>query len=260
MSITLIAVVILCASLASLVAPYEFDEVNLLRRLEAPSSQHLFGTDAVGRDILTRVLFGARISLAIGAITVFSAMLVGAVVGLVAGYYGGLLGDVLMRVTDAFMAFPYLVLAMALVAVLGPSLRNALLAIALVWWPKYARLTRAAVIGICGKEYVEAAVATGASDWRIMFRHILPNSFPPLIIQGSLDFGEAILVAAALSFIGLGAQPPSPEWGAMISEGRAWLRDAWWVPTFPGVAILWTAMGYNLLGDTLRDILDPRVR
>ena len=259
-SVVLILIVIICALLAPFICPYTYDEVNISERLVSPSFRHFFGTDMVGRDIFTRVMFGARISLVIGITTVSSALLLGTIIGLAAGYFGGAIDDLLMRVTDSFMAFPYLVLAMAFVAVLGPSLHNALLAMVVVWWPKYARLVRGGVLGTRGREYVEAAAAIGSSDLRIMFRHILPNVFPPLVIQGSLDFGEAILVAATLSFIGLGAQPPSPEWGSMISAGRVWLRDAWWVPTFPGIAILLTAIGYNLLGDTLRDVMDPRLR
>lgn len=260
LGILLISTVVLVALMAPVLTSYEYDDVNLQERLVGPSFRHLCGTDMLGRDIFTRVLFGARISLIIGVITVLSALAAGTVVGLVSGYFGSPLDDLLMRVTDSFMALPYLVLALAFVAVLGPNLRNALLAMAVVWWPKYARLVRGGVLAVRKSEYVEAATAIGSSDLRIMFRHILPNVFPPLVIQGSLDFGEAILVAATLSFIGLGAQPPSPEWGSMISSGRAWLRDAWWVPTFPGIAILLTALGYNLLGDTLRDVLDPRVR
>lgn len=260
LGIVLVALLVLAALAAPVLTRYEPDAVNLKERLLSPSAAHLFGTDMLGRDILTRVLYGARISLIVGALTVLTALAVGAALGLLAGYLGGPLDDILMRVTDAFMALPYLVLALAFVSVLGPSLQNALFAIALVWWPKYARLARASVLTLRKNEFVEAATAIGCSHPRIMLRHILPNAVSPLIVQASLDFGEAILVAATLSFIGLGAQPPTSEWGAMISAGRAWLREAWWVPTFPGLAILLTALGCNLLGDTLRDVLDPRTR
>jgi peptide/nickel transport system permease protein len=260
LGILLIAGLVVAALTAPVVTRYEPDAVNLTERLLAPSAAHLCGTDMLGRDILTRVLYGARVSLMVGAVTVVTALVAGSLLGLVAGYLGGVFDDALMRVTDAFMALPYLVLALAFVSVLGPSLQNALLAITLVWWPKYARLARASVLSLRKNEFVQAATAVGCSHLRIMLRHILPNAVSPLVVQASLDFGEAILVAATLSFIGLGAQPPTSEWGAMISAGRAWLRDAWWVPTFPGLAILLAALGFNLLGDTLRDVMDPHTR
>jgi peptide/nickel transport system permease protein len=260
LGILLIAGLVVAALTAPVVTRYEPDAVNLTERLLAPSAAHLCGTDMLGRDILTRVLYGARVSLMVGPVTVVTALVAGSLLGLVAGYLGGVFDDTLMRVTDAFMALPYLVLALAFVSVLGPSLQNALLAITLVWWPKYARLARASVLSLRKNEFVQAATAVGCSHLRIMLRHILPNAVSPLVVQASLDFGEAILVAATLSFIGLGAQPPTSEWGAMISAGRAWLRDAWWVPTFPGLAILLAALGFNLLGDTLRDVMDPRTR
>ena len=259
-SCAILLTLLIVALLAPWIAPWPANQMNPRERLSPPSSRHLFGTDMVGRDIFSRVVFGTRISLRIGAITVLSALLIGGTIGMLCGFWGGALDEILMRITDSFMAFPYLVLAMGFVAVLGPSLNNALLAMVVVWWPRYARLERGSVLAVRNKEFVQAAKGVGASALRIMFRHILPNTVAPLAIQGSLDFGGTILVAAALSFIGLGAQPPSPEWGAMVSVGRAWLRDAWWCPTFPGLAILVTALGFNLLGDTLRDVLDPRLR
>jgi peptide/nickel transport system permease protein len=182
------------------------------------------------------------------------------VVGLFSGYVGGIVDEIIMRVTDIFFSVPYLILAMAIAAALGPNLTNAMISLSIVWWPVYARLIRGQVLLVREYTYVEAARALGASNIRIIFRHILPNSFSPVIVQASLDFGNAVMYAAALSFIGLGAQPPSPEWGAMISMGRNYMRESWWFATFPGLAILVTVLGFNLLGDGLRDIFDPRLR
>ena len=259
-SVIIVLMLILVALFASLIAPYPPNQINISERLVPPSLSHFFGTDMVGRDIFSRVIIGSRISLRIGTFTVLSALLIGGIIGLFAGYLGGIFDDLLMRVTDAFMAFPYLVLSMAFVAILGPSLNNALIAIIVIWWPRYARLARGGVLAVRNKEYIQAAEVVGSSTLRIVFHHILPNISSPLMIQGTLDFGEILLVAATLSFIGLGAQPPTPEWGAMINAGKNWLREAWWCPTFPGIAIFFTALGFNLLGDTLRDVLDPKLR
>ncbi len=259
-SVIIVLVLLFVALSAPLVAPYPPNKTNMDQRLIDPSLKHFFGTDSVGRDIFSRVLFGTRISLKIGILTVASALLIGGIIGLFAGYLGGIFDDFLMRITDAFMAFPYLVIAMALVAILGPSLNNALIALILIWWPKYARLARSGVLSVCKNDYVQAAELAGASMLRVVFHHILPNISAPLIIQATLDFGDVLIVAATLSFIGLGAQPPTPEWGAMLNAGKNWLREAWWLTTFPGLSILITVLGFNLLGDTLRDILDPRLR
>lgn len=259
-SILLLAMVIMSAIFASLICKHDPFAIDLDKRLQAPSAGHIFGTDNLGRDTFARVIHGSRISLQTGLAVVLSAVVFGMFVGVIAGYFRGLLGEVLMRLTDAFMGFPYLVLALAIASVLGPSLMNALIAMILVWWPKYARLTRVEVLRVREQEFVEAARALGIPSWRMILFHILPNSFSPCLIQGSIDFGSVIIVAATLSFIGLGAQPPAPEWGAMMSRGITWLREAWWLTAFPGLAIFTTVMGFNLLGDAIRDALDPRMR
>lgn len=247
------------AILAPALVPYDPLAQDLSARLEAPSGRHLFGADELGRDVLSRVLYGARISLPMGGFVVLLTGLIGVCVGAVSGYLGGTLDDVLMRVCDAVLAFPSLILAMAITAALGPSLNNAMLAIVAVLWPEYARITRAQVLAVKELEYVTAARAMGAPARRILWRHVLPNCLAPLIVKASLDVGNAILIAAGLSFIGLGAVPPTPEWGAMVSLGRQKFYE-WWVATFPGLAILSVVMGFNFLGDGLQDLLDPRLR
>ncbi len=232
----------------------------LEERLGPPSARYPLGLDQIGRDIFSRLLFGARLSLAIGLVVVVMAGVLGTAVGVTAGFAGGRVDHVLMRVTDIFFAFPSLILAMAIAAALGPSLTNAMIAIAMVTWPVYARLSRAQTLVLTRQEFLEAARVMGASDLRIIVRHILPNALAPLIVQASFNMGEAILIAAGLSFIGFGAQPPTPEWGVMISEGRDYITTQWWVPTFPGLAILVAVTGFNLLGDGIRDLLDPRLR
>lgn len=232
----------------------------LTARLKPPSPAHLLGTDQLGRDLLSRMVFGGRLSLTVGLTVVVFAGLVGILVGLISGYFGGLLEEVLMRITDIFFAFPSLILAMAIAGALGPGLNNAMIAIAAVTWPIYARLVRAQVLSLKQQEFVEAAVALGAPTWRILFRHILPNTLAPILVQISFNMGSAILTAAGLSFIGFGAQPPTPEWGVMISEGRQYLATHYWLSTFPGMAILITVTAFNLIGDGLRDLLDPRLR
>lgn len=228
------------------------------QRLQAPSANHWFGTDQLGRDVMSRVLYGARISLRIGLVVTSIALIVGAVVGLLAGLSGGLWDDLLMRVTDIFLAFPGLILAMAISAALGPNLTNVMIAVAAVSWPGYARLLRAQVLAVKNLEFVDAARSLGSSTLHIAWRHLLPNSFAPLLVQASFDIGSAILVAAGLSFIGFGAQPPTPEWGAMVSETRNFIREAPWASSAPAIAILLTVLAFNLLGDGLRDVLDPR--
>lgn len=245
---------------ASLLAPHSPFDQFLEQRLGPPSARFPLGLDQLGRDILSRVLFGARVSLVIGLVVVTVGGLLGTAVGVAAGYTGGAVDHVLMRVTDVFFAFPSLILAMAIAGALGPSLTNAMVAIAVVTWPVYARLSRAQTLVLRRREFIEAARAVGANEGRVMTRHILPNAISPLIVQASFNMGEAILIAAGLSFIGFGAQPPIPEWGVMVSEGRDYITTQWWVPTFPGLAILLAVTGFNLLGDGLRDLLDPRLR
>jgi len=250
---------LLAAVLAHVIAPYDPSAQDLMNRLQAPSSVHWFGTDELGRDIFSRVIYGARISIPLGIMVVSLSGLIGLTVGSIAGFVGGLVDELVMRVADAVLAFPSLVLAMAITAALGPSLNNAMLAIVAVLWPTYARVMRAQVLAIKAMEYIEAAEAVGVPRWRILVRHVLPNSYTPLLVKASLDVGNAILVAAGLSFIGLGAVPPTPEWGAMISMGRQKFAQ-WWLAMFPGLAMFTVVIGFNFLGDGLRDILDPQLR
>ncbi|MBF0528595.1 MAG: ABC transporter permease subunit [Deltaproteobacteria bacterium] len=248
------------AIFAPYIAPYNPVEINPPERLMPPSRSHICGTDTAGRDIFSRIVYGSRISIEIGVTVVFLAAVFGALIGIFSSYLGGMIDEIVMRITDVFLSVPYLILAMAIAAALGPSLINTLISLVIVWWPIYTRLTRGQVLLVRELTYVEASKGLGGRHFWIIFKHILPNSISPVIVQASLDFGNAIMSAAALSFIGLGAQPPSPEWGAMISEGRNYLRDSWWYATFPGLAIFITIMGFNLLGDGFRDILDPKLR
>jgi len=234
--------------------------MRLSERLSPPSSKYLFGTDDVGRDILSRVIYGSRISLRICTLVVGLTIGIGTILGIISGYWGGWIDELIMRISDVFLAFPALILAMAIAAALGPSLENVILAMVVIWWPRYARVTRGQVLVLREIDYIVAARAIGVHNRRIIMRHILPNCVSPVLIQATLDMGEVLLTAATLSFIGFGAQPPTPEWGAMISLGRNYLRDNWWYATFPGLAILLTVIGFNLLGDAARDILDPRLR
>jgi peptide/nickel transport system permease protein len=259
-AIALIALFAACAVLAPLLAPYDPLAQELGSRLQPPSPQHWLGTDSLGRDIASRILYGARISLVIGVVVVASAGIFGTLVGLLAGYAGGLVDEALMRLTEVFLAFPALILAMAIAGALGPSLTNAIIAIAAVTWAVYARLVRGQVLSLRQREFVEAARAMGASWVRILWHHLLPNVLAPLMIQASFDLGSAIIAAAGLSFIGFGAQPPTPEWGVMISEGRNYISTQLWLSLFPGLAILFAVGSFNLLGDGLRDAFDPRLR
>jgi peptide/nickel transport system permease protein len=257
----IVVLVVLMALLAQWLAPHPADAgtaTDPVNSLLAPSWSHPFGTDTVGRDILSRVIFGARTSLRIAIESLAIAALIGIPLGVAAGYLGGWVDDVIMRITDIFLAFPALLLALALVAVINPSVGNAAIAIAVTWWPWYTRLIRAQASAIASTGYVASARALGVSGWRIALRHVLPNSVAPVVVQLSLDFGGVILTAAALSFLGLGAQDPTAEWGLMVSQGQALFATNWWVVTFPGAAILITALGFNLLGDGLRTVLDPR--
>ncbi|WP_181702382.1 ABC transporter permease subunit [Chthonobacter albigriseus] len=251
---------------APLVAPFHPDEQFRDRLLSPPAwtegadSRFLLGTDAVGRDILSRLIFGARFSLFIGVVVVTISLVGGIVLGLVAGFFRGWVDTVIMRVMDVLLAFPSLLLALVLVAILGPGLMNAMIAIALVAQPHYVRLTRAAVMSERGRDYVTSARVAGAGKLRLMFITILPNCMAPLIVQAALSFSNAILDAAALGFLGMGAQPPTPEWGTMLAEAREFILRAWWVVTFPGLAILITVLAINLMGDGLRDALDPKLK
>lgn len=257
----IVLVFILTAVLAPLLAPYHpINDGSLVERLQAPSASHLLGTDSQGRDILSRIIYGARVSVQVGIISVGIALVIGTLMGMVAGFYGGWVDNLMMRLVDIMLAFPSVLLAIAITAVLGPELKNAMLAIGVVNIPAFARIVRSTVLSVKAMEYVEAARAIGATDVRIIFRHVLPNSMAPLIVQTTLSIGTAILDAAALSFLGLGAQPPTPEWGAMLSDGRSYLQKAPWVMFFPGMAIMLVVLGFNLLGDGLRDALDPRLK
>ncbi|MBI9046778.1 MAG: ABC transporter permease [Anaerolineaceae bacterium] len=248
----------LIAIFAPLVATHDPLEQDIEDRMIGPSSDHIFGTDELGRDIFSRVVHGSRISLPIGLFVIIFAMSFGSFVGASAGYIGGAYDLIVMRIADITLSFPSIVLALAIATALGPSLINALIAMILVWWPAYARLMRGQVMSIKNNEYVTAAVVVGARGRRILFSHILPNAFAPILVKASLDAGDAILTVAALSFIGLGAVPPTPEWGAMISLGRYKFYN-WWMTTFPGLAILTVVLGFNFLGDGVRDASDPHM-
>ena len=258
--LVIIGLLVLLAVIAPFVAPHDPLKTNVPRRLEAPSRDYPFGTDALGRDILSRIIHGTPISLRIAILTAVIATLIGAPLGIVSGYFRGRVDDLLMRLTDMFMAFPRLILAMAIAAALKPTLENVVIAISLAAWPAYARLARSVTLGLREENFVDAARALGASSARILARHILPGVISPIVILVSLDMGGIILTAAGLGFIGFGAQPPTPEWGLMISEGRSYLTGQWWVSTFPGIAISLVVLGFNLLGDGIRDVLDPRLR
>jgi peptide/nickel transport system permease protein len=249
----------IAAVLASWIAPYPPDVVNVADRLLPPSDLHLLGTDVLGRDVFTRVLYGARTSLAVGFIVVLLGGLFGTLLGAIAAYMRGWAEELLMRATDLVFCFPPIILAMAIAAALGIGTRNTVIAMLVVWWPKFARLARSLVIGQRSAEYVAAAQAIGFGPTHILFRQIIPNAIGPLVVLVTLDLGNAILVFAGLSFLGLGVVPPTAEWGSMVSEGRE-LVNQWWVATFPGLAILTVVIGFNFVGDGIRDWLDPHAR
>jgi peptide/nickel transport system permease protein len=250
----------LLALLSPLVSPYDPLAQNIPASLAPPGAEHWFGADKLGRDIFSRILYGARISLLSGVAVITMAGLFGSSVGLLAGYTRGWVDEGLMRITDIFLAFPSLILAMAIAGALGPSLQNALIAVAVVSWPIYARLVRGQVLTLREREFVQAARAVGATDSLIIRRHLFPNTLSPLLVQASFDMGAVILAVAGLSFIGFGAQPPMPEWGVMISEGRNYITTHWWLTFFPAISMLFAVAGFNLVGDGLRDVLDPRLR
>lgn len=261
LGLALILLVVILALFGPWIAPFPaqgYGETNVGDRGLPPSAAHWFGTDQLGRDILSRIIIGARPALAISVLVVAIAALIGIPLGAIAGYRGGWLDEVLMRVTEIFQAFPPLLLAMVTVAILGPSLTNAGLALAICWWPWYARLVRAEARSLRDRPFVEAARSIGVPVWRILPRHILRNCLTPVLVQATVDIGSVVLAAGSLAFIGLGAQPPSPDWGLMVAEGRGQIFTDWWISTFPGLAIFATVLGFNLLGDALRDFFDPR--
>ncbi|KLU40058.1 MAG: ABC transporter permease [Limnochordia bacterium] len=253
-------VIIFLAIFAPYVTPYDPVKQNIRNRLQGPSREHIFGTDQFGRDTYTRVVYGARLSLRVGFSSILIAIVVGCLLGLVAGFYGGLLDNIIMRFVDILMALPGFLLALAIVAALGPGLDNVIIAIGISYIPSFARLMRSSVLTIRELDYVSAAEAIGSSDARMIFRHILPNSLNPIIVMATLSLAGAILSAAGLSFLGMGAQPPTPEWGSMISAARPFIRVSHWAVTIPGLAIFTTVLCLNLVGDGLRDALDPRMK
>lgn len=262
LGLIILTILVLLAIFADVIADYDNVVIkqNLAQRLQGPSAAHWLGTDEFGRDIFARLIHGTRVSLQVGIVAVGISIVIGGILGAVAGYYGGKLDNIIMRIMDIFLAVPSILLAIAIVSALGPSILNLMLAISISSVPSYARIVKASVLSIRDQEFIEAARAIGASNTRIIFRHIIPNSLAPVIVQATLGVASAILSTAGLSFIGLGIQPPAPEWGSMLSGGRQYLRYAWWVTTFPGVAIMITILSLNLLGDGLRDALDPRLK
>lgn len=254
--IFLLILAVICPSLFTSINPYE---MNVIERLRHPDSKHLLGTDEMGRDIFSRIVHGTRLTISFSLGVIILSIVLGTIIGGTTGYFGGKVDTLLMRIADIFLAFPQLILAMVFVASLGTNLFNAMIALALAWWAQYARLFRSQVLAVKEELYVEAARTAGSKDLSIFFKEILPNSFPPIIVKATLDMSLAILLLSALSFIGLGAQPPIPEWGAIITTARKYLIDYWWYPTFPGLAIFVASLSFNLVGDVLRDLLDPRL-
>jgi len=257
---SILVLLLLTSVVAPWVAPHDPYEMDISQRLLPPSKEHILGTDEFGRDILSRIIYGSRITLQIGLISVGIAVVTGGTIGLISGYFGGIVDLLIMRLVDIMLAFPSLVLALAIIAILGPSLNNAMIAVGLGSMPSYARLVRGSCLSVMENEYIDAARALGLPDFRIVIRHVLPNVVSPIIVMATLGLPAAILSAAGLSFIGLGAQPPTPEWGALLVTGRAYLRTAPWITTFPGLAIMVVVLAFNLLGDELRDVLDPRLK
>ncbi|MBT9775487.1 ABC transporter permease subunit [Clostridium sp. MCC353] len=255
-----IVIMVLAAVFADFIAPYSYTQQDLMNTFCKPGGNHLFGTDKVGRDILSRLIYGARESLKIGFLSVLMAAFFGIIMGAVAGYYGGMIDNLLMRLLDIYQSIPSILLTMVLASALGASGRNTIIALGITTIPIYARILRSQFMVCRDQEYVEAAVATNANDFEIIFKHILPNAISPLIVQITMSLGQSILAAATLSFLGLGVQPPSPEWGAMVSDGRNYLRNYPYLALFPGLCIMLTVLSFNLLGDGLRDALDPKLK
>jgi len=258
--LVIIGLMFICALFAPLIATHDYAKQDLPSMLQPPSKAHLFGTDEFGRDIFSRVIYGSRVSLKVGFLAVGISLFVGLLLGSIAGYYGRILDSVICALVDIALAFPMTLLAIAIIAILGPGLFNVCLAIALSSWGSFARIARGQFLSLKNQEFVEAARILGYSDARIIFRHILPNSLAPLVVLTTLEVPKAIIVEATLSFLGLGIQPPLPSWGSIMSSGRSFLFHAPWITIFPGVMIILIVMGFNLLGDALRDSLDPRLR
>ncbi|MBA1336191.1 MAG: Dipeptide transport system permease protein DppC [Firmicutes bacterium] len=259
----IILLIVLVALFSPYIIPYPehiSDEANINNKFLPPSGKHFFGTDEIGRDIFSRVLYGTRVSITTGILSVGLAVLIGVPVGAIAGFIGGTIDEVTMRITDMFLSFPPLLLAIVLVSILGPSLNNAIIAIAVSWWPWYTRLVRGQAISLRERKFIQAAETIGTPKHKIILKHIIPNTISPVIVQASMDMGGVILTIASLSFLGLGAQPPTPEWGLMISISRKYFPDVWWYSIFPGLAIFVTVLAFNLLGDGVREILDPKTR
>jgi len=261
-----VSIVLLAAAFAPWLTPFDPLEQEINQRLREPGWQtaeghvHALGTDHLGRDILARVIFGSRIALVVGLSAVLISGVLGMVIGLVSGYFGGKVDDFFMRLADVQLAFPFILLAIAVIGVLGPSLRNIIIVIGVSSWVVYARVVRGEVLSIREREFVQAAIALGSRDGRVLVRHVLPNAFTPWLVVATLDMARVIVIESALSFLGLGVQPPTPTWGGMLADGRVYLSTSWWLATFPGLAILVTVLGINLLGDGLRDTLDPRLK
>ncbi|MFP4647490.1 MAG: ABC transporter permease [Candidatus Acetothermia bacterium] len=258
--VSVILFTLVVAIFAPYIAPHQPNEQDLLNRLNPPSLKHPLGTDGHGRDILSRVIFGSRISLLIGLISIGIGLGIGVPMGLTAGFLGGAYEEFIMRTIDIMMSFPGILLALVVVAILGPGLFNVMIAIGIWSIPIFTRIVRGSTLSLREEQFIEAARALGVGDFKIMVKHVLPNCLAPILVLSSLRLATAILSAAALSFLGLGAQPPTPDWGAMLSAGRDFLREAWWFSTFPGLAIMFVVLGFNLLGDGLRDVLDPKMR
>ncbi len=262
-ALIIIALLILVAVFAPVIAPYPEHATggtNPSDKLLAPSLKYLMGTDELGRDIFSRIIYGTRISLRTALLAVGLAMLIGIPLGALAGGLGGIADEIIMRITDVFLSFPPLLLAIAIASFMGPSLRNATLAIAISWWPWYTRIIRGQAVSVRERQFVRAARSIGTPTLQIIFNHILPNTMAPVIVQASMDIGGVILTVASLSFLGLGAQPPTPEWGLMISTSRTYFLNAWWYSAFPGIAIFITVLVFNLIGDGIREVMDPRTR
>lgn len=257
---SLLLLFVILASAAPWISPYDPSKTESGPPLSRPSRHHLLGTDELGRDVFSRTLHGAKIAITVGLVASGLALLAGSVIGTIAGYYGGWLDSIVMRITDAWLAFPIMILALTMAAVLGPNLRNVVIAIAFVSTPNFIRLARGQALALRERQFVEAARALAVADWRILARHMMPNLLPVLIVQGSLTAGHAILTESALSFLGVGVMPPQPSWGAMLSQAQGFLAAAPWMAVGPGAAIFLIVMGFNLMGDGLRDVYDPRLR
>jgi ABC-type dipeptide/oligopeptide/nickel transport system permease subunit len=255
----IVLLIVLIAIFADWIAPFDPYKVDLSKHLLPPNKEHLLGTDEFGRDILSRIIHGARVSLQIGFFAQVISITLGTILGLIAGFYGGWIDDLIMRIVEILFAFPFLLFVIAVVAVFGPGIQNLYLAVALIGWAGVSRIVRGQVLSLRERDFIASAKAIGASTWRILFKHILPNALSPIIIEATLGMGGMIMLEAGLSFLGLGVQAPTPSWGSMVQSGLAYMRSAWWYPIFPGIVIMIVVFGFNLLGDGLRDALDPRL-